>query len=106
MRDITQYRPRQGAIDTVSFPMQMTIAEQSVHGLDVAFDEGASGAVTPEMGQGEPATAGQRVDDPHQGMLPGLMADDGVALQTFFQQSHRVHLSSLNLVTVSQPPFR
>ena len=90
-RDTTQYRPRQGAIDIVSFPMQMTIAEQSVYGLDVVFDEGTSGAVTPEMGQGEPAAAEQSVDDPHQGMLPGLMADDGVALQPFFQQSHCVH---------------
>ena len=83
-RDTAQYRPRRGTIDTVSFPMQMTIAEQSVHALDVVFDEGTPRVVTLAMGQGEPATVEQRGDDPHQGTLAGLMTDDGVAPQPFF----------------------
>lgn len=71
--------------------MQVTIAEQSVHRLDVVLDEGSAPTVTFQTCQCEPATAEQRVDDPHQGMLPGLVTNDGVAPQPLFQQSHRVH---------------
>ena len=35
-----QNRPRQSALDSVSIPIQVTIARQSVHGLDVVFDKG------------------------------------------------------------------
>ena len=73
------------------FPMQVPTAQQSVHGLDVVFDEGTPRTVAAEMGQGEPATAEKRTDHPHQRSHSGLMTDDGVALQPFFQQSHRVH---------------
>ena len=90
-RNPFQHRPRQGAIDTVPFAIQVPIAQQSIHGLDVVFDEGTPRTVTPEMGQGEPAAAEKRTDHPHQRSHSGLMTDDGVALQPFFQQSHRVH---------------
>lgn len=59
--------------------------------LDAAFDEGMPCTATTEIGQNEPATAEQYVYDPHQGTLPGLMVDNGVVLQPFFQQSHRAH---------------
>ena len=90
-RDTSQHRPRQGAINTVSFPMQVPIAQQSVHRLDVVFDESPTRTVTPQMGQGEPTAAEQRTDDSHQCPRSGLMADDAIALQPFFQQAHRVH---------------
>ena len=89
--DPSQHRPRQGAIDALSFLMQVPIAQQSVHGLDVMFDEGAPRAVTTEMGQGELAATEQRPDDSHQRSHSRLMTDDGVALKSFFQQAHRVH---------------
>ena len=57
----------------------------------MVFDEGAPRAVTAKMAQGESAAAEKRPDSPHQRSHCALMTDDGVALQPFFQQSHRVH---------------
>ena len=48
-------------------------------------------AVTAKMSQCELAAAEQCTDHSYQCLNSGSMADDGVALQPVFQQSHRVH---------------
>ena len=44
-----------GAIDATSFPMQVRVARQPIHGLDAVFDEGARPAVAAKAGQCESA---------------------------------------------------
>ena len=89
-RDTSQYRPREGVIDTVSFSTQVRIAKQSVHGIDVVFDGSAAPTVTTDMGQSELAAAEKHADHPHQRFNSSLITDDGAALQHSIQQSHSV----------------
>lgn len=74
-----------------SFSMQVPISQQSVHALDVVFDEDAPRTVTTEIGQSEPAATEQRPNDSHQRRHSRLLSNDGVALRQFLQQAHRVH---------------
>ena len=90
-RDASQYRPRQGPKDTVSFAIQVPIAQQSVHGLYVVFDKGATCAVMAEVDQCDLAALDHRPYDPYQRLNSGLLTDDGVVLQPFVQQARRVH---------------
>lgn len=83
--------PRQRRIHTVTFNMEMTITQQSVHGLDVVFHESLTTTVTAKMGERELAAAKQRLYDAKERFSSRPMSNHGVAFKPFFQQANRVH---------------
>ena len=75
----------------------MRIAQQSVHGLDVVFDERATRTVTAEMGQGELAAAEGRRRPVNPGALRELESNPRNRTDTNLMHSNfrtRTQLSS------------